>query len=291
VAETDARVASEAGVASIEHWYGIPDAALTGSQSFPGDYNYWDELDRFRWAGRLWAEAEKSPDRLLAVIETMVANGTAWDPTMVVYEKNRDHQRAVTAPWRETLVHPNAIEAGPDSSVHGAYHREWTTADEIAWRENFRIWMKYVHEFQKRGGLLTVGSDEGELGGIQLIRELELMQEAGIHPIDVIKLATTNAAQVLGLDTHCGIRVGCTADLAVVNGNPIENFKVMYGRGYGFAGIVPRTEQGKYGGVKWTLKDGIVFDAQALLREAEWYIEQEKQRLGRSKVTETGSAR
>jgi imidazolonepropionase-like amidohydrolase len=50
VSESDARVASQAGVNSIEHWYGIPDAALQGSQSFPLDYNYWDELDRFRYA-------------------------------------------------------------------------------------------------------------------------------------------------------------------------------------------------------------------------------------------------
>jgi len=72
--------------------------------------------------------------------------------------------------------------------------------------------------------------------------------------------------------------VGCRADLAVVNGNPIDNFKVMYGRGYGFYGLVPRSEQWKYGGVAWTIKDGILFDAQALLREAEGYVAQEKSR-------------
>jgi imidazolonepropionase-like amidohydrolase len=289
VSESDARVASQAGVNSIEHWYGIPDAALQGSQSFPLDYNYWDELDRFRYAGKLWAEADAHPDRILDVLETMIANGTAWDPTLTVYEKNRDVGRAVTIPWRETLLHPAVIEAGPDSSVHGAYHREWKTSDEIAWRENFRIWMRYVQEFHRRGGLLTVGSDEGEFGGLALIRELELMQEAGIHPIDIVKLATTNAATVLGFDQHCGIRVGCVADLAVVNGNPLDNFKVMYGRGYGFYGIVPPEQRASHGGVKWTIKDGIVFDAQALLREAEWYVEQEKKRLGKPGIATTSN--
>jgi hypothetical protein len=106
------------------------------------------------------------------------------------------------------------------------------------------------------------------------------MQEAGIHPVDIVKIATTNATQALGWPRHCGIRVGCTADLAVVNGNPIDNFKVMYGRGYGMYGLVPRAEQWKHGGVAWTIKDGILFDAQALLREAEWYIAQEKGRVG-----------
>jgi imidazolonepropionase-like amidohydrolase len=280
VSETDAVVASNAGVRSIEHWYGVPDAALRGSQSFPPDYNYWDELDRFRYAGLLWQEADQEPGRVTAVLDVLVKNGTNWNPTLVIYENNRDLARSKTLPWRETLVHPSELAAGPDTSVHGAFHREWKTSDEINWKRNFQIWMRYVREFHGKGGLLTAGSDAGELGGIMLIRELELLQEAGLHPLDVIKVATTNAYQALGWERHCGIRVGCTADLAVVNGNPIDNFKVLYGRGYGFYGIVPRAEQGKHGGVRWTIKDGVVYDAQALLREAEWYVAQEKQRLG-----------
>jgi imidazolonepropionase-like amidohydrolase len=279
VSETDAAVASDAGVRSIEHWYGIPDAALSGSQNFPTDYNYWDELDRFRYAGLLWSEADKQPERLSAVIDKMIANGTNWDPTMVVYEDNRDVWRNVGLPVKATLMHPSEVAAGPDTTVHGAFKREWKTSDEINWKRNFQIWMKWVKAFHERGGLLTAGSDEGGIGGVALIRELELLQESGIHPLDVIKVATTNAYRALGLEQHCGIRVGCRADLAVVNGNPIDNFKVMYGRGYGVAGLVPREEQWKHGGVAWTIKDGILFDAQGLLREAEWYIERERERL------------
>ena len=100
----------------------------------------------------------------------------------------------------------------------------------------------------------------------------------------MIKVATTNAYQTLGLDKHCGIRVGCAADMLVVNGNPIDNFKVMYGRGYG-VGLVPRNEQWKHGGVAWTIKDGIIFDAQGLLREVEGYVQQEKQRLSTKATT------
>jgi hypothetical protein len=142
-----------------------------------------------------------------------------------------------------------------------------------------------VKTFHERGGVLTAGSDDGGIGGIQMIRELELMQEAGIHPIDVIRVATTNAYQVLGMTKHCGIRVGCAADLAVVNGNPVDNFKVMYGRGYGFYGLVPPNELWRHGGVAWTIKDGVVFDAQALLREAEWYVQQERARLSAKPAT------
>src|SRR5205085_6230981 len=115
--------------------------------------------------------------------------------------------------------------------------------------------------FHDRGGLLTAGSDNPAWGGIALVRELEMLQEAGIHPIDVVKIATTNAAQALGLDKqNCGVRVGCAADLAIVNGNPIDNFKVLYGRGYGFYGTKPKSELWKHGGVAGTIKDGSVVD-------------------------------
>jgi imidazolonepropionase-like amidohydrolase len=286
VSESDAVIASTAGVKSIEHWYGIPDAALMGSQSFPPDYNYWDELDRFRYAGKLWEEADQHPERLSAVLDTLIKYRTNWNPTISVYEDNRDLAKYLTAPYRETLVHPGTL-ATPDSSVHGAYHREWKTSDEINWKRNIAIWMKWVKEFHHRGGILTAGSDNGAFGGIAYVRELELLQEAGLHPLDIFKVATTNAYSVVGLDESkhlCGIRVGCAADIAVVNGNPIDNLKVMYGRGYGFYGTMPRNQLSKQGGVRWTIKDGVVFDAQALLREAEWYVQQERGRAANTRA-------
>jgi imidazolonepropionase-like amidohydrolase len=280
VSETDAVTASHAGVASVEHWYGVPDAALPHTQSFPADYNYWDELDRFRWAGALWEEAAQYPDRLSAVLDTMIMNGTTWDPTMVVYEDNRDLSRVLTLPWRDALYHPAVMEGmWPDSTTHGAFKSEWTTWDEVRWKKNFRIWMDYVGEFHARGGRLTAGSDTSPWGGIALVRELELMQEAGLHPIDAIRVATTNAYAALGMDEHCGVRVGCIADLAIVNGNPVDNLKVLYGLGYGFYGIEPADTQWSKGGVRWTIKGGVLYDAPALLREVLWYVEQEKARL------------
>ncbi|MCC6772399.1 MAG: amidohydrolase family protein, partial [Gemmatimonadaceae bacterium] len=214
------------------------------------------------------------------VIDLMISNGTNWDPTMATYEDNRDVWRKVTMPVRETLMHPSESAAGPDSTRHGAFKREWSTADEVAWRENIAIWMKWIRTYHQRGGLLTAGSDEPGIGGIALIRELELLQEAGLHPLDVIRAATTNASKAIGMDALCGIRVGCAADLAVINGNPLQNFKVMYGRGYGVYGLVPREQQWERGGVEWTIKDGEIFDAQALLREVEGYVASERVRLG-----------
>lgn len=275
VSETDALVASRAGVVSIEHWYGVPDAALPGTQSFPADYNYLDELVRFRQAGHLWQEAARYPDALSGVIDELIANGTAWVPTFSVYEANVDFVRAVTLPWRERFAHPTIRDLWrPRPDVHASFHSEWTTADEVAWKENYRHWMHWVREFAQRGGLLGLGADSGtqqSLYGFGLIRELELMQQAGIHPLDVVRIATTNSARIAGLDEElCGIRFGCVADLIVADGNPLENFKLLYGGGLAYYGT-PREGEG---GVIWTIKAGEVFDAQALLAEAEWYVQQ-----------------
>jgi hypothetical protein len=245
VSETSALVASNIGVASIEHFYGVPESALEGSQNFPADYNYWDELDRFRWAGRIWAEADREhPERILKLIDTFIKNGTNWNPTMAAYEKNRDLSRALTLPFFQTLV-PAGVSWTPDASVHGRYHHEWKTSDEVAWRQFFAIWMKYINEFYRRGGLLTAGSDQGDIGGIGLIRELELLQEAGLNPIDIFKVATTNAARVLAsIDTvECGSGASPISRSSTVIRSTISK---CCGRGYGFYGIVPATSKRRW---------------------------------------------
>jgi imidazolonepropionase-like amidohydrolase len=264
VGEVDARIASDAGVQSIEHWYGVPDAALSGSQHFPPDYNYMDELARFRYAADLWRQADEQPDRITEVLRLMKENGTSWNVTFAVYEANRDLTRAQNLPQREAYGHPALLAYfEPDEATHASYHYDWKTSDDIRWKENYRIWMRYVRRFHEMGGNVTLGTDAGSLYGLygtSNIRELELLQEAGIHPIDIIRIATTNSARAVGLeDQHCGIRIGCVADLAVIAGNPLDDFKVMYD-----------------GGVRWTIKEGIVFDAPALLAEVRWYVDQAK---------------
>ena len=68
--------------------------------------------------------------------------------------------------------------------------------------------------------------------GFGLIRELELQQEAGFQPLKVIQHATGNNARILGQEEHLGrVRAGYRADLIVVNGNPLEDFKVLYPTG------------------------------------------------------------
>jgi hypothetical protein len=268
VEETTAWDDIKFGTTTIEHWYGIPDAAIKdGVQNFPSSYNYNDEVDRFRYAGRLWREAD--PERLTKVLEAMVEARVAWVPTLDIYEASRDLQRAQTQPWFADYLHPTLEEYfKPNPANHGSYFIGWTSADEAFWKENYRIWMGALREFERRGGLIGIGDDAGfiyQMYGFGLIREMELHQEAGFHPIKVIQHATGNNAKILGEEARLGrVRAGYLADLIVVNGNPLDNLKVLYPTG------VEQIKDGKVvrtGAIEWTIKDGYTYHGPTLMKE------------------------
>jgi imidazolonepropionase-like amidohydrolase len=280
VEETDARDAATFGVDTIEHWYGIPDAALKGSQDFPPSYNFNNESDRFRWAGHLWREAD--PVKLEAVLTEMVKRGVGWIPTFSTYEACRDMTRARNLPWFEEYLHPALEEYfKPSPARHGAFSWGWSTEDEIAWKENYRIWMKAVRDFADKGGLVGAAEDAGfiyTLYGFTFLSELELLQEAGFHPIDVIRCATGNNAKLMGLENQLGrVRQGWLADLILIDENPLANLKFLYPTG------VLDVRDGKTvvrGGIKWTIKDGIVYSTPTLIQEVKDMVEKARAERG-----------
>ncbi len=256
IAETNAWDDANFGATSIEHWYGIPDAALKdGVQNFPASFNHDNEHDRFRYAGRLWREAD--PERLAKLLDRLVEKGVAWDPTLSIYEAARDIDKAQNQPYFAEYLHPALEEFfKPNLDNHGSFFTEWTTADEVYWKENYRLWMSALRQFEEKGGVIGTGEDAGyiyRVYGFGYLRELELQQEAGFHPLTVVRHATVNGARVLGMENELGrVRAGWRADLVIVKGNPLADFKMLY----------PHK-----GGIVWTIKDGIPYRAAALLED------------------------
>ena len=71
------------------------------------------------------------------------------------------------------------------------------------------------------------------------------------------------------------VRSGMLADLVITTENPLSNLKTLYGTGH--MRLNPQTNrQEKVGGVKFTIKDGIVYDAQKLLAEVAAAVAAEK---------------
>lgn len=273
---------AEAGLTSMEHWYGLPEALFEDRvvQNYPLDYNYQNEQHRFGEAGRLWKQAAPPySDKWNEVMNRLLALDFTLDPTFNIYEASRDLMRARTADWHQDYTLPSLWKFYQPSKVsHGSYWHFWGTEEEVAWKENYRLWMTFVNEYKNRGGRVTTGSDSGfifQLYGFAYIREMELLREAGFHPLEVIRSATLMGAQALGMEDQIGtIEVGKLADLVIVDQNPLENLKVLYGTGA--IKLTDDNEVTRVGGVTYTIKDGIVYDAKELLKDVREMVKEAK---------------
>jgi len=277
---------AKAGLTSMEHWYGLPEALFEHQtiQDYPADYNYQDEQNRFEEAGKLWKQAAApfSP-HWNEVMDELLELDFTIDPTFNIYEASRDLMRARTLEWHQTYTMPGLWEFFQPSRVsHGSFWHSWGTEQEVDWKANYRLWMTFVNEYKNRGGRVTTGSDSGyifELFGFAYIRELELLREAGFHPLEVIRSATLYGAQALGADKEIGsVEVGKLADITLLDENPLQNLQCLYGTGAIHLSDDNKVE--RVGGVKYTIKDGIIYDAKQLLRDVKAMVDKEKEKTG-----------
>ncbi len=76
---------------------------------------------------------------------------------------------------------------------------------------------------------------------------------------------------------------GLLADLVIVPENPVANLKVLYGTG----AVRLNEKTGKaerVGGIKHTIKDGIVYDARRLLADVARMVEKQKAERGLTRL-------
>lgn len=274
-AVTQAVKAACAGITMIEHHYGYAESALDNkTQDFPRTYNFGNENDRFREAGRVWTYTNR--ERLLnEVADSLVKCGVTMLPTRVVYEANRDMIRATSLPWTEKYTHQALWNWNlPNPAFHGAFHYDWTSDDEYYWTYAFRLWGDLIYEFNKRGGRVAFGTDDNYIWatpGFSSVRELQLQRETGMHNLEVLKTATYNSAKTLGEPLLGLVRAGYKADLLIVDGNPAANLKYLYSFGdlaLDHDGKMYRTK-----GIVHTIKDGVVLNNENLMAEVERLVQ------------------
>jgi imidazolonepropionase-like amidohydrolase len=297
VAQMNALDAARLGLGTVTHFYGHFEALLRDYrvQPFPHDQNQNDEQMRFRQVAQLWNEIYPpgSPE-WEAYLKEHLSLGTVFDPTFASYLAARDVMRMRNADWNDKYVLPSLMQYyEPNRDNHGSFYYNWTTSDEVAWRNFYQVWFRLVNDYKRMGGRITAGSDAGFLYntyGFGYIQELELLQEAGLHPLEVFQAAAMNGALTLAAPKNKPIefgvvREGLLADMVIVEQNPLENLKILYG-----TGAVKLNDQTgrveRVGGVKWTIKDGIIYDAKKLLADVARMVERQKQDLLKRPATQ-----
>jgi imidazolonepropionase-like amidohydrolase len=110
--------------------------------------------------------------------------------------------------WRQTMT----------ASLFG-----WTADDYRRAHAVLPKVLELAKRFHAAGVRLSIGTD-GTGGGPSFVRELELHVQAGIPAWEVLRLATSGAAERLGMaDVSGTLAPGFDADIVFLNSNPLEN--------------------------------------------------------------------
>ena len=288
VGEINARRAGELGLGSVTHFYGhfeslLKDRALP---DYPPGYNFSDEQDRFFEFTRIVNHIhEPGGPEWNAYLREQLARGVTFNPTMNIYSASRDLMRAKNADWHARYTLPSLTRFyAPSFEAHGSYWFDWTSSKEVAWRRFYGPYMRLINDYKNMGGRVTVGSDPGyiyQTWGFAYVGELEMLEEAGFSTLEVIRAATMHGAAEIyapkGMPAPFGIvRPGMLADLLVLPENPLQNLKTLYGTGFERLGADGKVR--RVGGVRYTIKDGVVYDAKALLADVERMVQAQKEK-------------
>ena len=286
VVTMNADQATALGLQTVTHFYGLFESMYDHNsvQPYPVDMNYNDEQDRFGQVARQWNLVTPHSEKWNQFLKNLKERDVTLDPTFSIYSAGRDLARKMSLPWHQKYTLPSLwAYYQPSRTNHGSYWYYWTTWDEVAFKNFYRVWMEFVNEYKNMGGRVTTGSDAGFIfstPGFATIEEMEILQEAGFHPLEVIRSATMYGAQTLaartGKEPEIGVvRPGMLADMLVVDANPLENLKVLYGTGW-FRLNDSTGKVDQVGGVKYTIKDGIVYDAKQLLADVAKMVEDQR---------------
>ena len=132
------------------------------------------------------------------LLRIMAGNNTFLTPTFEVYE------------FHSTISAPH-IKARAESLMH--------------------IHQESLHRAVEAGAKITAGTDAGGFVHGDNAREIELMVERGLTPMQAIQTATGWAAECIGLDKEIGtVEMGKQADLLVVDGDPLRSIGILRDR-------------------------------------------------------------
>jgi len=283
----NALIAAREGLGTVTHFYGHLESMLRpGEKLFPPGYDYSNEQVRFSqvadWPDKIYPPGSRHWWKYLREQRKL---GTVFDPTFNIYVASRDVMRMRTAEWHDQYTLPSLMAFfQPSTHAHGSYYWDWTTEIETKWKRFYDVFFRLIRDYHSIGGRVTTGSDDGfiyQTYGFGYIMELELLREAGLSPREVLKSATLNGAKTLyepkGV-THPPlgtVEAGKLADLVIAPENPLENFKSLYATGH--VRLNEDTDEvQRVGRVRWTVKDGIVYDADRLRADVRAMVDEQK---------------
>lgn len=208
----------------------------------------------YRWGARSEARPTFSVEELKLIVETASSSGRP----VVAHASTEEGMRRATLAGVQTIEHGDSGSAEIYSlmKINGVALCPTIAATEAI--SQYTGWKKGTDpepsviiekrktfkEALKAGVTICAGGDVGVFPHGQNVRELELMVEYGMNPIDVLRSATSINATVFRIDKEVGrIRAGLRADILIVSGDPAKTI-------------------GDLKNVEWIMKNGKVVERQ-----------------------------
>ncbi|MFG1705343.1 hypothetical protein ACFLIM_19315 [Nonomuraea sp. M3C6] len=275
------------GLGTVTHFYGHFESLLKEGREHPKSpgYDYRNEAARWRAVATVidYTYPPGSP-QWKAYLEEQLANKVTFGPTFGVYLAGRDLARVRGLDWHPRFALPSLWDFWePSPQAHGSFYYDWTSEDEASWKRFYQQYFQLIHDYKEMGGRIAGGTDPGfiyNLYGFANITELEMLREAGLSTLEAIEAMSGNVAQTIadprGDKPQYGtVEPGMYADLAVLPYNPLQDLKTLYGTGT--ARLDASTGDIKrIGGVQWTIRNGIVYDAKKLLADVADMVKAQK---------------
>lgn len=201
---------------------------------------------RMEGPARYFKDVDLDAPLMTGFIADLAKRKTLVDPTIVIFEgmltQDGGKPHPAYAPYMgiiSPVIERSVFTAGGYPLIEGL------TRDD--YRKSYAKMVELVGRLHKAGVLIVAGTDGW---GIELVRELEIYQQAGFTAAEALQSATIIPARVVGADKRTGsIAVGKEADMVLVDGDP-------------------STDLGALRRVVTVVSDGYVMDADALRKAA-----------------------
>jgi hypothetical protein len=179
---------------------------------------------RMEGPARFFKDVDLNAPLMTSFIADLARRKTLVDPTIVIFEgmltQEGGKPHPAYAPYMgiiSPVLERSVFTAGGYPLVEG-YTRE-------DYRKSYAKMVELVGKLHKAGVPILAGTDGA---GIELVRELEIYQQAGFTPAEALQSVTILPARVVGADKRTGsIAVGKEADMVLVDGDPSKELGAL----------------------------------------------------------------
>ncbi len=188
--------------------------------------------------------------------DTFARHGTWMCPTLI---RNKTMQLADSPEFTDSpdLQYVSKENRALWSETTRQYRERLTPASRETVRRQNDLSLRITRMFDEAGVKMTAGTDAGGgagwvIPGVALHQEFDLLASTGLSPLKVLQMATCNGAEFLNrLDTLGSVREGKTADLVILEANPLESVRHLHaisgvvreGRYYSLETLLERRKQ------------------------------------------------